>query len=326
MELAHPVLAILVVTCSLLIVRLFHLAQYPYPAMSAEAVAFGHAEAPFHLRLLAPMMARGLFELTGLGRFVHWYFVVQFAFVTSAFAAIYVWLRLYFEGPQSQLGVALAPIILLWSMDMPAADAFPQVFFFTLAFIFLHQRRGGAFVLTFLVAVTNRETIAALLLPFLIHRWPSDGPLGQRHLRVAACVVVMAGWVVAWKLWIGPAFSPTITENKLALFQFNANLAMLTDWDHTLNPFAKNPFTILGYTWLLVLFAWKRLPAFVRMLCLCWLPYLGLMLVVAKITETRVHMEWTAVALAVAVTALQGKSLSKGTEPPTGPPEHSHQL
>ena len=50
----------------------------------------------------------------------------------------------------------------------------------------------------------------------------------------------------------------------------------------TVEGIAKNPFTILGYTWLLALFAWKRLPPFIRTLCGGWLVYFLLMLVVGR--------------------------------------------
>jgi hypothetical protein len=306
-ELAQPARMTVMVATALLVVRMFHLAHYPYPAMSAEAVAYGQTEAPFHVRLLTPMLTRGLLELTGVGSFTHWNLLVQFGFVSAAIVALFVWLREFFAESAATTGILLAPVALLWSIDMPAADAFPQVFFFTTAFILLHRRRYPTFFVVYGLAIMNRETAAVLVLPFLIQailmRDGAPGRTARKEFALAAAAG-MIGWAILWKLWLGPALSPAEIPNRLALFQFPRNAALFTDWAHTLNPFAKNPFTILGYFWLLVPFAWKSLPKFIKLLCLCWVPYFLLMLMVAKITETRVHMEWTPVALAVATAAL----------------------
>jgi len=246
------------------------------------------------------MLARLGLESSGAGSFLHWHFVVQFVFVLASLATMHVWLRSFFSRTETLIGILVAPIVLLWSVDMPAADAFPQVFFFAAAFLTLYERRAPMFLLIFAVAVMNRETIAALLLPFFI--------VFRRTLKPATLglyLVVMLGWVIAWKLYVGPLLSPARVPNKLALFQWTTNLEMWSEWRHTLNPFAKNPFTILAYTWILVPYAWRELPPFCRMLCLCWIPYFVLMLFVARATETRVYMEWTPLALVVCAAAIR---------------------
>lgn len=306
-ELVQPVRMIIVIATALLVVRMFHLAHYPYHAMSAEAVAYGQSEAPFHVRLLAPMLTRGLLERTGVGSFTHWNLLVQFGFVSAAIVALYVWLREFFAETTAATGILLTPVVLLWSIDMPAADAFPQVFFFTTAFLLLHRRRYPAFFLVYGLAITNRETAAVLIVPFVLQAvfLHDDAPARFDRKKFAlAAAAGMTAWAILWKLWLGPALSPAEIPNRLALYQLPRNAALFSEWAHTLNPFAKNPFTILGYFWLLVPLAWKRLPRFIKLLCLCWVPYFLLMLIVAKITETRVHMEWTPVALAVATAAL----------------------
>src|SRR4029079_16583102 len=125
----------------------------------------GLAQPPFSHRVLAPRLARAALELTGVSQFMQWDFVVRTGFCMAALAAIYAFLRLFHTRTWSIVGLLTAPIIMLWSLDMAAADAIPQVFFFAAAFICLAQKKPGWFALVFVVALLNRETIVALLLP-----------------------------------------------------------------------------------------------------------------------------------------------------------------
>jgi hypothetical protein len=290
--------AVLIAIMSLLMTRMFYLASYPYPPFASETVAYGLAQPPVSHRVLAPRLARGAFEWTGFSQFMQWDFVVRTLFCAAAFAAIYYFLRLFHSRTWSIVGLLAAPIVMLWSLDMPAADAFPQVFFFAAAFICLVRKKPAWFALVFVVALMNRETIAALVLPFVITFWPA-----MPKRRLAAWTALLVASTVVWKFYLAPTYLPGGRGGVVDL-QFVANLKSLRDLRHVLNPFAKNPFTILGYTYLLVPWAWRDLPDFGKMLCLCFVPYGVLMLIVARLAETRVYMEWTPLATLVVVAAL----------------------
>ena len=297
-RLAHAITgATLIVILSLLMTRLFYLAAYPYPPFAAETVAYGVAAPPASHRILAPWLARAALELSGVGRFMHWEFVVSTLFCMAAFTAIYRFLREFHSRVWSLAGLLVAPVVMLWSIDKPSADAFPQVFFFAAAFICLVRQRPGWFAMVFVVALINRETVAALLLPFGITFWRL---MPRWHL--AGWTVGLLGCTFAWKLYLAPSYLPG-GSGSVAEFQLGSNLSSLTELRHVLNPFAKNPFTILGYTYLFVPFAWRQLPAFGKMLCICFVPYAILMLLVARLAETRVYMEWTPLAALVCVSA-----------------------
>ena len=282
---------------SLLMTRMFYLATYPFPPFASKTVAYGLAEPPASHRVLAPWLARAALELTGVGQFMHWDFVVRTLFCIAAFTAIFGFLRLFHSRTWSLVGLLTAPIIMLWSMDMPSADSFPQVFFFAAAFICLVRKKPARFALVFVVALLNRETIAALLLPFVITFWRQ-----MTSRRLTAWTLLLLVCTLVWKFYVAPTYLPG-GRGGLAQFQLFANLRSLTDLHQVFNPFAKNPFTILGYTYLLLLWAWRGLPPFGKMLCLCFVPYVILMLMVSRLAETRVYMEWTPLAALVCVAA-----------------------
>jgi hypothetical protein len=290
--------ATLVLILSLLMTRMFYLAAYPYPPLAADTVAYGLAGPPASHRILAPWLARGALELSGVGGFVHWAFVVSTLFCMAAFTAIYAFLREFHDRVWSLVGLLVAPVVMLWSIDMPSADAFPQVFFFSAAFICLVRQRPGWFAMVFVMALLNRETVIALLLPFVIAFWRTIP-----RWRLAAWTGALLACALVWKFYLAPTYLPGGSGSVVQL-QFESNLSSLTELRHVFNPFAKNPFTILGYTYLFVPYAWRGLPAFGRMLCVCFLPYAGLMFFVARVAETRVYMEWTPLAALVCVSAL----------------------
>jgi hypothetical protein len=291
-------LATLVLILSLLVTRLSYLAAYPFSGLAPDTVAYGLAQPPASHRILAPWMARAALELTDIGQFVHWNFVVQMLFCVAALGATYAFLRLFHSRTWSLVGLLIAPVVMLWSIDMPAADSIPQVFFFALAFICLQRKRPALFALVYLVALVNRETIAALLLPFLVVFWAD-----RSRWRAIAWTAGLLACTLGWKFYLAPAYLPG-GRGPAAEFQLMSNIRSLADIRHVFNPFAKNPFTILGYTYLFVRYAWRDLAPFARTLCVSFLPYLLLMTVVARLSETRVYVEWTPIAALVAVAAL----------------------
>lgn len=168
------------------------------------------------------------------------------------------------RDPARDCLIILVPVvanyILLGGVFMP--EDFPAIALFSLGLAMLLEGRTGWFYAVFAVGCLNRETIVLLVPAFVLAAQTGRSGLGDLIARALHAVLLLAIWAgiraCIFTLLCGGI--PVLYEDHLA-----ENLAFVRDMI-LMKPHAAKMWLTFGGMWLLVPFAWRRMPAVLRRL------------------------------------------------------------
>jgi len=293
------VLPLVYLGCAALFVDVYTaMTRWISPGMNA--FTHGQAPFPFRYRVLVTGLA-SLLERAGLPLHIAYFllatlavFVLLLAF--DRFLALYVrpdFARVLALGILYPLGWNYLGLNRMYfPFDLPG------VALFTLALVFLAQRRWAWFYVVFALATLNRETTWLLTFILLAVEWGRlPGRTLAAHVVTQALIWIAIKFATAQAFPGGPQFANMVAKNV------ETWTGMLTFSRAGLRDVAKL-LLMFGGLWLLVPFVRREQPRFIRRALLTFPVFLLPMLVVGTIDEARLYAEWVPFVAAAALLTL----------------------
>ncbi len=264
-----------------------------------EQLALGTAATPYQYRVLVPWIVRH-FEAPGSISPAHLrrtYAIVEFAALVALGLAFRRYLACFIGEPQlaSVLALTIYPILPFHYLrqDYYPYDV-PSVLFFIVGPILIYEKRWALFYPFFAMATFNRETTLFLtvLTAFV---WVGRQPLRRTapHL-LAQCLVWTA--IKAWLFLVfrdNPQAGSGLFQSQLKM---NAALVLYLPW------YASSALSAWGFLWVPVVLRYRRIESVVLRRTLWLIPvFVGAMMFVGVINETRIYAELLPMVLAAAL-------------------------
>ncbi len=256
------------------------------------------ANKPFVYRVLMPYLLGVVAGLNDIGDLKMADVPLRILVLFGTMLMLRRWLRHFVDPLLADIGPLLLGVILPWSFYFYWPYDFSGILLWTACLVALVEGRRPLYLLLFALGTLNRETTFFLIGIFAATQWEG---LGRRRTLqyVGAQAAIWSAIFVALRIFIRPAAGDPVE------IQFMDNLVYLTR-GYGLGPFEHwmRLLSGLGFFWLLAPWHWSRKSLFLRRACWILPAYLLVMLVVARLVETRVWYEWIPIVL-----ALSGQSL-----------------
>ncbi len=181
---------------------------------------------------------------------------------------------------QLVLPIALAILILPFSVFFAYVYDLPEVFLFAICALFLYQRRWPAYLVFLAISLLNKETSAFLILIFAIYYFPR---LPRREF--ITLFAAQAGIFVALRALI------------MYLYRDNPGVSIFWSLQYHIDQYTKYPSTLLvtlilfGVMAFLMLKDWQRKPVFLRYASLIFPLTLVLFFVAGMPMEFRIFLD-----------------------------------
>jgi hypothetical protein len=258
----------------------------------------GVANKPFAYRVLMPYIIGVTAELNGFGNMQFADIPLRICILFGTMILLRRWLQHFVHPLLADLMPLLLGVILPWSFLFYWPYDFSGILLWTACLVCLVERRYYLYLLCFIFGVLNRETAFFLAFIFAATQWETMGR--ARTLRwVGAQMAIWLALFAALRMFMHPRAGDAVELHLVA------NLIYLVS-GHGIGPF-EHWFRLLGglgFLWLLAPWYWSKKSVFLRRACWILPGFFVIMLVVARLVETRVWYEWIPIAM-----ALSGQSL-----------------
>jgi hypothetical protein len=258
----------------------------------------GAANKPFAYRVLMPYIIGVTAELNGFGNMKFADIPLRICTLFGTMILLRRWMRHFVTPLLAEIMPLLLGVILPWSFLFYWPYDFSGVLLWTAALVCLVEGQYYVYLLCFVLGVLNRETAFFLIFIFAATQWQTMGR--ARTLRWAgAQLAIWLAIFTALRAFIHPASGDAVEVH------FVDNVMYLVS-GHGLGPF-EHWFRLLagvGFLWLLAPWHWSQKSVFLKRSCWVLPGFFLVMLVVARLVETRVWYEWIPIAM-----ALSGQSL-----------------
>ncbi len=302
--------------CALLFTGLYVKTTGVYAATNLTLLTHFHAWVPFQYRLLLPVIVNGLARVLPV-KLAYLYDLLTLGFTFGLFLVFARFLRFFLPPGFSKLATLGLMYPMLWNYGILGRYYYPpdvpSVFFFVAGLVCLLERRWAWYYPVFVLATLNRETSIFLTLAYLFTS------LGRESLRRMAPHLLIQ--LVIWgaiKIVLKHVFAHNpgeLMENHLA-----GNLALfsghqsLSQTRHGLKVVI-----ICGMVWLLIPFAWRQQPLFLKRLLWVTVPFLLGMSVVGVLNESRLYNELIPILTAPALFSLYTRVAGSSARQPSAP-------
>lgn len=274
----------------------FNLGRQYAPAR-LEDLAYGKAALPFQFRLLVPYIVR-LLSLVIRTDLLTIYTGVEFLATIALFLSYRYFLSLFFRPAIADI----LPFVLVYALPFNYAilttmfypSDIPAILFFTLALTFMYKQQWREYYLLYFIATLNRETTCFLTFIFLA--------VFFKRIKFTNYILHLACQFV---LWVG------IKEALYLAFKSNPGWLYEKHIETNINMFLEilslnfypliNLILNFGGLWLIVPFAFKYAPEFLRRSLFVLVPFLIGMFIVGNLYEMRIYGELLPVLVTIAL-------------------------
>ncbi|MDQ3815403.1 MAG: DUF2079 domain-containing protein [Armatimonadota bacterium] len=274
--------------------------QHPPGATLADLAAL-RAATPYQYRVLVPILAR-LVEAIAPLPLPAIYAALTCAFTLGLFLVWRAYLHPFFGEAATVYALAmLYPLI--WNYVVVSAyycvwDV-PAIFFFVLGLVLMRRQQWRLYYLVFLLACFNRETSCFLILACALLQW------GRQPTRWLAWNLALQGalWL-AVKALLTRIFLHNPGE-KVGQPHLSGSLELIGNLLR--QPLGSLDWVLLTFGWMaiLIVVAWRTLPADFKRLLLIVGPFLLGMAFVADLGQLRIYNELVPVLLAPALWSVE---------------------